>query len=120
MGQLTNWKFYVRRNPWPLLGAAAIVGYLLVPAKREKPVVIHSHSRDEGVPEPAKKGMLGGMAGALVTLALRSGTSFALRQLSDFWISKANPNRTTAAASHADGSSDYGSSYSTHRKRQPK
>lgn len=33
--QLTDWKHYVRDFPWVTLGAAAAVGYLLVPRRLE-------------------------------------------------------------------------------------
>lgn len=30
---LTNWKYYLSRYPWLSIGAAAVVGYLIVPKK---------------------------------------------------------------------------------------
>ena len=32
---LTDWKYYVKQHPLPLVGAAVAVGYLLVPRKTE-------------------------------------------------------------------------------------
>lgn len=33
---ITNWRRYVRSNPWICLGGAAVLGYLLVPQKTPK------------------------------------------------------------------------------------
>jgi hypothetical protein len=32
---MTDWTFYVRRFPWAVAGAAAVVGYLLIPKKKQ-------------------------------------------------------------------------------------
>jgi hypothetical protein len=35
---MTDWTYYVRTYPWICVGAAAAIGYLVVPAKREPPI----------------------------------------------------------------------------------
>lgn len=83
MQELTDWKYHMRKRPWPVLAAVAIGGYLLIPAKREDRVIVHSGTDSASQAPAAKKGMLGGIMGALATLAIKQGTSIATRQLSN-------------------------------------
>ncbi len=87
--QLSDWKYHVARRPLPILAAAAVLGYLAVPAKRTpERIVISGDSIGGGArdrsPAPAKRGLVGGIAGALATMAIRQGTSLAADQLSRF------------------------------------
>ena len=36
--EMTDWTWYVRTYPWVCVGAAAAIGYLVVPARREPPI----------------------------------------------------------------------------------
>lgn len=81
--ELTDWKYHMRERPWPILAAVAIAGYWLVPSKREDRVIVHSGTNLSREAPAAKKGMLGGIAGALLTLMLKQGTSIATRHLSN-------------------------------------
>lgn len=86
--QLTDWKYHMSKRPLPFLAIAAAAGYLLVPSKRvPERVVIHPSAMNPGVTQPeqsapAKKGVVGGIAGAVATIALKQMTSIAAAQLS--------------------------------------
>jgi len=43
-----NWHYYVRRYPWAAMGAAALLGYFLVPKSR-RPIV---HIERQEIPRP--------------------------------------------------------------------
>ena len=36
---MADWTYYVRRYPWVCVGAAAGIGYLIVPARRQPPIL---------------------------------------------------------------------------------
>jgi hypothetical protein len=36
---MTDWRFYVRRFPWTMVGVAAVAGYLLIPKRKEVKVI---------------------------------------------------------------------------------
>jgi hypothetical protein len=36
---MTDWRFYVRRFPWAMVGVAAVAGYLLIPKRKEVKVI---------------------------------------------------------------------------------
>jgi hypothetical protein len=36
---MTDWRFYVRRFPWAVVGVAAVAGYLLIPRRKEVQVI---------------------------------------------------------------------------------
>ncbi|WP_404305405.1 hypothetical protein [Neorhodopirellula lusitana] len=102
--ELTDWKYHMRKHPWPLLAAAAVAGYLLVPSKQ--PVrVTHDSDRPSSQPpaDAPKKSMLGGVVGALATLAIKQGTTIATRKLSDAFLSAAtSPSVGRPAATRHD------------------
>ncbi|WP_372725063.1 hypothetical protein [Novipirellula sp.] len=87
--QLSDWRYHMSRRPLPILAAAMVVGYWLVPAKQKQrdTVVVHH----EGVSQPsapAKRGMLGGIAGAVATLLLRQATTMAASHFTNAFSSK--------------------------------
>ncbi len=80
--QLADWKYHLAKHPLPVLAAASVVGYLLVPSRRtpervviERPVAQPQHR------EPAKKGLVGGVLGAIATIALKQAASVASTQV---------------------------------------
>ncbi|MCO8124901.1 hypothetical protein NHH03_24400 [Stieleria sp. TO1_6] len=94
--QLTDWKYHVRKNPWPILTVAAVVGYLLIPAKSKGQVVVHTGGSRSADQEAApQKSMLGGMVGAMMAMALRTGTNLAIRHVSDSFFGDPAPKRTS-------------------------
>lgn len=80
--QLTDWKYHLSRHPLPLLGAAAVVGFFLVPSKQSQARVIIHRDVSRTDPEPATRGMMGGIAAAVVTMAVRHATTMAANRIS--------------------------------------
>lgn len=89
ISNLTDWKHYVRTYPAIVLPTVAVAAYGLVPRSRVRP-----HARvafldsDQGVrrvkviEEPeVKRSFIAGIAGSLLTLALRQGSTLAGKQL---------------------------------------
>ncbi|QEG02758.1 hypothetical protein Mal15_68790 [Stieleria maiorica] len=90
--QLSDWKYHLARHPLPVLAVAVGIGYLLVPKK---------HSGGEGggrgsaighcncsaadtqtaSPPTVKRGFVGGVTGAIASLAMRQLTSIAASQI---------------------------------------
>ena len=80
---LTDWRSHVRHHPWLALGAAAAVGYLIVPRRRQEPaptiVAVAPQPAGAMVParaaaEPKKKrwGLIGSAVGLLAPIAVRA------------------------------------------------
>lgn len=99
---LTDWRRYVRSYPWACLGAAAVVGYWIVPRRAApkikirgpKSVASKAGSREEAAEDAAvesgvKAGAAAGLLGSLVsmagTMALRGAMNFASKKATD-WI----------------------------------
>jgi hypothetical protein len=92
---MTDWRHYVRSYPWVCLGAAALVGYLIVPTRTQviKPdaATLAEWAKSQKLvvqpagAAPAKPGMvrqLAGMAaGALLQGGLAMAKQYALQQL---------------------------------------
>ncbi len=79
-----NWRYHFRKHSIAFLGAAAVVGYLLVPGNRgRRETIIRSEVRDKvQASESAKGGLAGSLFGALLTMALRSGATMLTQRLS--------------------------------------
>jgi hypothetical protein len=109
---MTDWTHYVRTYPWVAVGAAAAVGYLLVPsrtpviqpdvasllelAKQDKLVVKVDQN------EPSKPGMLGMVAGMVTSTVLQGGMAILNQHLHQFIDNLARPpGAATAAGSGA-------------------
>lgn len=108
----SDWKHYVRLYPWASLGAAILVGYLVIPRKRrsvtktaEKAAeaavsriaeaveangfkTTHEAAREAGTAkEVKKKGWIGGLIGLAVPMALRAAQGYALSYMEN-WIAQ--------------------------------
>jgi hypothetical protein len=84
--QLLDWKSHLRRNPWLVLGSAAVAGYLMIPRRsREVAAVVatresidnlaqevRSHST---LPQNPTSPLLGFMMPVLSGILLRVGTA---------------------------------------------
>jgi hypothetical protein len=81
--QLSDWKYHMSRNSIPILITAAIAGYLLVPRKRAPKTLVVHREHASAAPAPAKRGLIGGIAGAAMTMLLRQAASIAANQLSN-------------------------------------
>lgn len=79
--QLSDWRYHLSRRPLAVMGAAAVVGYMMIPAKRTAgTVMVHRDSAPVAV-GPTKRGMFGGIAGAVATMALRHAAVMATNQV---------------------------------------
>ena len=89
--EMTNPLYYVRRFPWATAAAAAVVGYLLVPKKKQviKPdpemlaelLKKHQINFDTTKAASDSQGMLKSLAVMGLTWALRTGLTYAGEQL---------------------------------------
>jgi hypothetical protein len=79
--QLFDWKHYVRMAPWGVLGAAALAGYLLVPARRTPSVPLSESPSPLPLPPPPVQdrgpGLLSTVVRFAVNTALRTAISYA-------------------------------------------
>jgi hypothetical protein len=106
-----DWRYYVRHYPWPSLGVAAAVGYLIVPRKRRSvsktaeeaaeaavskmrgkvkaPVIELPQSESAKKVEKEKKrsGLIGALLGMVVPVAVRAAQSYA-SQFVENWIAQ--------------------------------
>jgi hypothetical protein len=90
--ELTDWRSQVRNHPWLALGAAAAVGYFIVPRRREPAPAVVAVAPSAAVPtvaaEPAKKkrwGLIGSAFGLLAPIAVRAAQNYAIQYLEQ-WI----------------------------------
>ena len=83
--ELTDWKHHLRSHPVMILGTIAAISFLVVPSGSGKRSGAnhgspHHPSRGDDY-VPAKKSIFAGLISAAATMALRSGATFAQRQL---------------------------------------
>jgi hypothetical protein len=86
--ELTDWKYYLSKHPVPIAAAVLLAGYMLVPPKRTSERVVERNvdfqsAPVQATPQPAKKGLVGGIVGTLATLALKQGAAIAVTHLSN-------------------------------------
>lgn len=105
---MTDWTHYVRTYPWVAVGAAAAVGYLLVPSRQ--PVIqpdvsslLELAKQDKLVVnveqnEPSKPGMLGMVAGMVTSTVLQGGMAILNQHLHQFIDNLAHPPGASASA----------------------
>ncbi len=82
--QFLDWKHYVRLYPWGVVGVAAVVGYLLVPARRPAPMEWTGPAtppveplRMPPPPVPRQPGLLSSLTRLAMNAALRSAVAYA-------------------------------------------
>lgn len=104
---LSDWRYYVRTYPWPTLGAAALVGYLLVPQRLRlvspDPATLAKLAEENRVvirpqPEPEPKGVAAAVATFLLTTLLRSGLAMAGHHLGQMFSQQTVANGKTVTA----------------------
>jgi hypothetical protein len=89
VSNLTDWKFYVRSYPHVVLPIVAAAAFSIVPqAKRPAAASVAFLDSDEGIRRVRfvedtvpKESMVAGVVSSLLTMALRSGSSMAVRHL---------------------------------------
>lgn len=96
---LTDWRSQVRNHPWLALGAAAAVGYLLVPRRHPAPAIVTVAPAAAAVtaprlpePSPTKKrwGLIGSAVGLMAPIAVRAAQNYAIQYLEQ-WIAAQPP-----------------------------
>lgn len=87
---LSDWRYYVRNYPWACLGAAAFVGYLLVPPR----IAVAAPAPTSGEPPPRthgeqkqkeqKKGLTGVVMGMVMSAAMRGASGLATKMVNHY------------------------------------
>ena len=110
--QLTDWRYYIRNYPWVCLGAAAAIGYILVPRKLyvQKPDVktLEKLARDQKLviesnpSQQQKKGIVRSAAGLVGSLALRAATAHLMGKLAAGYGQEGAPSSDSSGSSWHD------------------
>jgi len=88
--ELADWRYYPARFPWATLGAAAAIGFLIIPRRlqtgpdpKELEEMIRRHSpAQEASKKGARKGsLLGTLVGTASGALLKMGITYAGREL---------------------------------------
>jgi hypothetical protein len=94
---LTDWRSQVRSHPWMALGAAAALGYLIVPKRHPAPapaiVAVAPAAAVPSTAAPEKKkrwGLIGSAVGLLAPIAVRAAQNYAIQYLEQ-WIASQPP-----------------------------
>lgn len=96
---LTDWRSQVGNHPWLALGAAAIVGYMIVPRRHREPaptiVAVSPQAASVAAApaaEPRKKrwGLIGSAVGLLAPIAVRAAQNYAIQYLEQ-WMAAQPP-----------------------------
>lgn len=94
--QFLNWKHYIRLFPWGVVGAAAIVGYLMVPTRR--PIVAPVTEPLNSVPAPHPSpsppqgpGLFSMLTRMAVNAATRTAIAYAGQALGQYLATQQNP-----------------------------
>ena len=92
-GAATDWRRLVAMHPWPALGAALALGYLVVPRRRVSAAIVPAAAVEAAVeavqtsrPSVAK-GILGAALGFAGPLAMRAAQGYAIQFLEQ-WIAQ--------------------------------
>jgi hypothetical protein len=96
--ELTDWRSQVRNHPWMALGAAAVVGYMIVPRRQAPPAIVTvapaaTLPAVAAAPEKTKKrrwGLIGSAIGMLAPIAVRAVQNYAI-QYQEQWIASQPP-----------------------------
>lgn len=79
----TSWHFYVKHYPWAALGAAAVLGFVLVPRRHQdvKVVMPQVQAGETKNEKRRKKGLIAVALGFLGPIALRAAQGYAVNYL---------------------------------------
>lgn len=94
---MTDWHYYWRSHPALCCGAAAVLGYLLVPSRKGDLVsgvdrLTRAHEQMlKSMPQARKKSLASELAGIALGLALKGGLSFVGQQVERYFSGSAGP-----------------------------
>lgn len=106
--EMSDWTTYFRAYPWLCVGAAAAVGYFVIPQRtqiirpdaegllelaRQNKLVVKMEGGGEQKPKP---GFLAGLLGMAASMALQGGLAVATKQLSQALDAYSQPPRREA------------------------
>lgn len=77
---LRDWRSYIRRYPWLSVSAAAAIGFVIVPARKNPRTEDSSHSTRERTSSAAAEELKSVLVGA----AKKAATAYARKSLGDF------------------------------------
>jgi hypothetical protein len=110
---ITDWKFYVRKFPWAVAGAALVAGYMLVPKRKPvikpDPEMIQELVRQKKIKvesvtkQPDKPGIMKSLLMMGLTYAVKAGAQYMTQQMSAAAQQKKEAH--AAAEEHAPGPS---------------
>lgn len=89
---LTDWRYHVKHHPWACMGAAVVLGFLVVPRKRHVPSAEAKElaellkKYDVGVaaaPQSSKQGMFKSMIGAAIPIIARQALGVAQQRFAE-------------------------------------
>lgn len=102
---LTDWRSLVRLHPWLMMGAAATVGYLIVPRRAKTPTVVAvtppgpapaltlaASAQSEKSPRARRFGILGSALSLLAPIAVRAAQNYAIHGMEQ-WLASQSGGR---------------------------
>ncbi len=107
--QMTDWKYQLHQHAVPILGAAVLLGYLLVPSKgSSRTVYVNSNGSEPEIElKAAKRGIVSGLVATTASMVLRSGTSLIAGYVSQHLLSSFKPADRQASQRDEADTSDY-------------
>lgn len=91
--QLADWRYYVRQFPWVSAAAVAAAGFMLVPRRRERPIVdeaalekMVAENRVVVIPQKhqeTKRSMIGSVGALVAAAAGRAAMSYVSQRLTE-------------------------------------
>jgi hypothetical protein len=103
----SDWRSYIRSQPWIALSLAFAAGYLVVPSRVRTIKIAAGATHDEpraleaAAPPPKKSGrnpVLGWVVAAVAPLAVRAAQNYALNWVENLLANQATPHRQSRAA----------------------
>lgn len=107
---LTDWRHYVKSHPWLCLGAAAVVGYAIIPkARSAQPLdaaamkeLLDAAKAHPSAPPKASGGITSVLFGMVTSTLLQAGMGLVTQHLNDFLAPPgATPSETPSRSSEA-------------------
>jgi len=110
--EIVDWQSYVKAYPWLTVGAAAFVGYLLVPSRttviRPDPEALRELAKSREILEQQvrpKKGLMGMVVGMVAASAAQAALSVASHQVQQLLHSvPQSPTQETGGQRHDQSS----------------